>query len=491
MAKWSNSGREECSNLCGKGEQEYIYKCVNNAGAALPESECAGLPGREPPIPCEVYTGCENIWRYQAGKCSNSCGVGKLEETAECVTRKVFEKVDDVTTCGPPPDKNLTREVDCESSTGCQGEWTQQLLDCRATCGNGLIFSNVACVSIVEKNKQLDDDKCPSFNKPSPNAPQLCQGSDCAQDYEYRLPVDPPAGDCEPGCGKSWTVQERDCVRKSDNVKVDDQNCQDAKLNKPGDKMLESYNTCSNFDLCEYKITRTQCSKECGVGVEKVSYVCRNSETLVEAPLQDCKAQPLPKVANIPCTGTRCDTKPCEKDTCEWVVLGGNVCNSCDGQTTNDVSCQDKKKKLVIDDGKCANLQKPANENPQRCQNPKFCESAINFCCDSAFEPRLQDVYPCKRQDGVLLTKKECGLTDFSLEGIDCRDPGVEFCGSSAIDPVLPIVASVVSLVVVGGIIGGVYFFLWNRKRLNKSAQESIAMPFSVIRSESTEPLNY
>lgn len=294
---------------------------------------------------------------------------------------------------------------------------------------------------------------------------------------------------CEDGCGSSWTRKERKCFSKS-GQQASDQDCANAGLNKAGDKYLETLGACASYSQCAYAITSIQCSKKCGEGVKELGrFDCIDTKTNVVKAGADCKTASVPAPSippDQPCKGIQCEGEACELGECKWVDQGGfKECSQCEGVLERDISCQTKED-VTIDDTKCQNLQKPYYGGKViKCVNSRLCENAPNWCC-SGQTPKFDPLFPCLREDEVPLTKEECpGWQELSLEGLDCRDPGVVVCGSSEeFNTTLPIVASVISLVVVGGIIGGVYLFLWNRKRLNKKAQEDVATPFTVIRSD-------
>jgi len=63
-----------------------------------------------------------------------------------------------------------------------------------------------------------------------------------------------------------------------------------------------------------------------------------------------------------------------------------------------------------------------------------------------------------------------------------CDDSATECADGKGINPVLPIVGSVVAVLVIALVCGGVYFFYWNRKRLNSKAKQDIAQPFTTMR---------
>lgn len=472
-----------CDNTCGQGLQDFRNVCLLD-GIEVASSFCGNLPIEiKEPVNCVDYSFCENQWQAVNSACDTICGTGTNSVTYNCVTRDaVPKKVDDITTCSP--EKPADSQETCEDSTGCKGLW-EQLATCRTSCGPGVATSKVVCKSKTGPGLQ-DESECPEFEKPRPNPAVACAGSLCVAGFAWESIAE--TGTCEEGCGDSFSRLQRACFQNG--VRVSNQLCIDQELDKEGDLFLEQLN-CKSFSTCEYEVTTDECDARCGRGFIRKRAVCQASDTKVETILSDCDNLAFPDLEAEPCTGTFCQGKLCSLNECAWESVNPfcpqDICGT--GRLNPDFKCRDFQTNLFIEDFKCSALQKPPFTS-ETCESFAGCALQWDFCCDDEKPIKLG----CVQQVGTEKVPKNiavCQDNDDVVEPV-CDVDVENICPNTAggIDSTLPIAASVGAIVFVGLLVGGVFLFLWNRKRLNKNAQETIAAPFAVVGSSNNIEMN-
>lgn len=169
--QWLQVG--ECSVPCGAGLQQQVARCVDAAGAWLPDDACpASLPAQPTEIACNTHPCFLAVWsagpwgecrapgvRNRAIVCAHMSDLQQVVDDAQCAGQEVPVAQEP---CDFAKDTNICSDDGCYqgscsddgSHCVCSDGWTGQQCDSRIDCSGLVSDSGECCVGLRGGDKQ-------------------------------------------------------------------------------------------------------------------------------------------------------------------------------------------------------------------------------------------------------------------------------------------------------------------------------------------------
>ncbi|XP_051901942.1 thrombospondin type-1 domain-containing protein 4-like isoform X2 [Pristis pectinata] len=279
-------------------------------------------------------------------ECSVSCGKGFQFPVYRCVTLGTQEVVDD----GHCDEASKPARVEEPCNTQpCPAFWSVGSWSaCSRTCGEGTYHRQVLCrQAYANRTVAVHPHRCRHLEKP--NATQPCQARPCTH---WQIQTDWES--CSVPCGVGQRKRSIRCVSNQGDV-VGEAECNGKQ--KPTDSEACDMGPC--VQAWFYTDWGSQCSVECGVGVQRRTVLCLTNNVKDESP-GHCEGPRPP------------DARACTREHCQrqvrWFTSPWNQCPvECGNGTQNrDLICVTKSgtEWKVTDAADCAHLDKPATAQP-------------------------------------------------------------------------------------------------------------------------------
>ncbi|XP_069796577.1 thrombospondin type-1 domain-containing protein 4-like isoform X2 [Narcine bancroftii] len=287
-------------------------------------------------------------WRAQGvTECSASCGRGFQFSVSRCVDLRSWEPVEDGL-CSA-----ATRPANAEEPCNTQpcpafwsvGNWSE----CSRSCGGGSRHRQVLCrQAYASQTVAVHPHHCRHLDKP--NSTQPCQAQPCTH---WQIQTDWES--CSVPCGVGQRKRSIRCVSNQGAV-VGEAECKGKQ--KPSDSEVCDMGPCVSAWF--YTDWASECSVECGVGVQKRSVHCLSHNLKDNRSPGQCEGPQPP------------DTRACTRGQCQhqirWFASPWNKCPvECGNGTQNrDLICVIKQGNdfTVTDMADCKHLVKPATLQP-------------------------------------------------------------------------------------------------------------------------------
>ena len=176
---WSVSPWSMCSASCGVGVQTRSVTCQSTSGSSVAVADALCVPLGARPVTAQVCTApmCNTFsWRTTAwSSCSVTCGKGLQWRTVFCVSNEDGAAQQDAAclpTASKPPTTQECSSDACPTFSWRVGAWSA----CPATCGTGVQIRSVQCRG--SDNTVAADNFCTVSGAKPVNA-QLCSASPC------------------------------------------------------------------------------------------------------------------------------------------------------------------------------------------------------------------------------------------------------------------------------------------------------------------------
>ncbi|XP_048225021.1 thrombospondin type-1 domain-containing protein 4 [Perognathus longimembris pacificus] len=283
-------------------------------------------------------------------ECSATCGKGSQYPVFRCVHRNTHEEAPE-SYCDPSM-KPTPEEEPCSLSP-CPaywdiGEWSE----CSKTCGLGLQHRQVLCRQVfANRSLTVQPRRCQHLEKPDTSS--TCQLKICS---EWQIRTD--WSSCSVPCGVGQRTRVVRCVSNLGDV-VADEDC-NLKV-RPGDIENCDAGPCArSWFLTEWS---ERCSAECGAGVRTRSVLCLSSHAS-SLPLEGCGDSPPAETA--PCDRGPCVGK-LEWFAGSWSQCSVE-CGSGVQQREVICVRKDEAAFAVLDPHACSSLERPPRQQPCRRQ---------------------------------------------------------------------------------------------------------------------------
>ncbi|XP_067878729.1 thrombospondin type-1 domain-containing protein 4-like isoform X2 [Heterodontus francisci] len=283
-------------------------------------------------------------WISQSStECSASCGKGFQYPIFRCVSQNTQELVPDSQCDSASKPASVAEACNTQPCPAfwSVGAWSQ----CSKTCGRGTHHRQVLCrQAYANRTVAVHPHRCGHLEKP--NATQPCQARACTH---WQIQTDWES--CSVPCGVGQRKRSIRCVSNQGTV-VGEGEC--SAKQKPTDSETCDMGPCVRSWF--YTDWSSQCSVECGVGVQKRSVLC----------LTNYANDPSPES----CEGARPpDTRACSRPHCQrqvqWYTSPWSQCPvPCGNGTQNrDLICVVKlgNNFTVTARSDCAHLDKPSS----------------------------------------------------------------------------------------------------------------------------------
>ncbi|MFZ5439745.1 MAG: thrombospondin type-1 domain-containing protein [Myxococcota bacterium] len=139
---WSLGAWSACDVACGGGVQTRIVACVDPSGATLPATMCP-QPTPATMMTCNAQSCPAGTWvASEFGACSASCGGGVRERTVRCLDSAGAELPESACAGVKPATQETCQTGACATPAWQAGEWGA----CSASCGGGTQTRAVRCL---------------------------------------------------------------------------------------------------------------------------------------------------------------------------------------------------------------------------------------------------------------------------------------------------------------------------------------------------------
>ncbi|XP_023403136.2 ADAMTS-like protein 4 isoform X3 [Loxodonta africana] len=272
--------------------------------------------------------------------------------------------------------------------------------ECSASCGKGVWRPIFLCVS-RESGEELDDHSCATGARP-PASPEPCHGPPCPPYWE--------AGEwtsCSRSCGPGTQQRQLRCRQEfgGGGSSVPPERC--GHLPRPNITQPCQLRLCGHWEV---RSPWSQCSAECGTGIQRRSVVCLGSGEARGAGQEEAGAgtseQSCPP-GSRPSDMRACSLRPCEVTWCWYTGPWGECSSECGpGTQRRDIICVSKlgAEFNVTSPSNCSHLPRPPALQP--CQG--------RGCQDRWFSTPWS---PCSRscQGGIQTREVQCLTTNQTL----------------------------------------------------------------------------
>ncbi|CAH0551174.1 unnamed protein product, partial [Brassicogethes aeneus] len=413
---WTFGEYSPCSASCGGGVQTRNVSCAGRKSLQPVEINlCQSMS--EPPssqrcneIPCEAQ------WvAYPWGRCSLPCGKGGMQ-TRQIVCQRIVAK--GLPSQVPDDDcKNLPKpstQQSCNTDTKCARWYIEPWKPCDHLCGDGKQTRKVICYVQKEdgKRKVLADTECEQ-TEAKPPTEQKCNLRPC-EGVDW---ITSEFSGCNTICGLKSETRKVQCA-SSDNKIYSESFC-DAE-NKPNTTRPCNL-TSSSCDFLWYASQWSECSTNCGEGVQTRTIFCGTVTANGVEKVDDSNCnQTINLKFERSCTGklTECEA--------EWFSGPWSECSkSCGGgEKTQKVVCI--KNNEVVDTQECK-LEKilfsTIECNTHACSEDTIIPSDVTQDVDES-EPEATTISSTEEYEiveantcegGVWVTEEEVDVTKLSV----------------------------------------------------------------------------
>ncbi|XP_056622804.1 thrombospondin type-1 domain-containing protein 4-like [Triplophysa dalaica] len=363
-------------------------------------------------LPAAPHTHRGYNWKLTGSSdCSASCGRGVRYGVFSCVHRITRVQVQSEL-CDRSTKPNHQEEPcnirPCPTFWD-MGEWSE----CSRTCGPGSQHRQVLCRQLYS-NRTLTVHAGGCHHLERPETSSTCQLKICSE-WHIRSDWSP----CSVPCGVGQRSRQVECVSDVGDV-VADEDC-NMKL-RPSD--VENCDAGPSTRSWFFSDWSSQCSAECGAGVQTRSVVCFTNH-ISDLPLEGCGSERPPEVKP-------CDHGPCDSRT-EWFTGPWSQCSAACGSGSQQraVVCLMTSHEgfTVMPPFECSSVDKPLSQ--QSC--------IIRTCADTWYHT---DWSPCSKScDGGYRVREVRCVSDHMIISDRCDEESKphdrEMCNP---EPCLPLI---------------------------------------------------
>ncbi|XP_075048304.1 papilin isoform X2 [Mixophyes fleayi] len=288
----------------------------------------------------------------------------------------VIELIGQETNRGVQYEYYLPNQGEVDDYQWSYGSWSE----CSAECGGGYQSRLVFCT--------IDNEAYPDFmcrEKPAPPSNRTCSSQSCPQMKSWRVGE---WGTCSATCGGGTQTRSVSCISyegRASQQTVNEAECT-AFTEKPSTQQVCNLRACARWNTGPW----TQCSNECGEGIQKRTVTCRTDSGAI---VQDiaCMLQIKPPDSQL-CSGENC-VQEIGWHIGEW-GLCSKSCNN--GIRKRQVICADNDR----------NFYEPETCESYEPEKPSVIESCNMQPCHLRQQvPSMQDTWGYDNSDQFSLTR--------------------------------------------------------------------------------------
>uniref|UniRef100_A0A3P9H6M9 ADAMTS-like 7 n=1 Tax=Oryzias latipes TaxID=8090 RepID=A0A3P9H6M9_ORYLA len=364
---WTKTGHSGCSTTCGTGTRAVFWECVDSDSQMTVPADFCDL-SNEPTNQedCNEYP-CPPYWDIgEWSECSRKCGPGSQMRQVICrqVTRVHDNRTETSVAVAPEqcgmsgrPMTQSTCQLKICSHWEIRSDWSP----CSVPCGVGQRSREVVCVS----NQGVVDDEQECNMSLKPDFLQNCDMGVCARSWFTSL----WSQRCSAECGRGNKTRSIVCLsNRGTDLPLD--GCEG---DRPPAVTSCDAGPCQN-QLEWYTGPWSQCSAECGDGIQTRSALCIFTNNGLQEVVDQFKCSGLSK----PITSQPCRLKPCGV---QWYVTEWSACSrSCNsGYRVREVRCLTDD---IVPSDDCHPISIP--ESREEC-NKQTCLTETNPHCSDQF----------------------------------------------------------------------------------------------------------
>ena len=401
LYRWMAGDWSACSVTCGTGNRLRVVTCINSiTGNVVSDELCSAESRLENIENCHMKS-CTVRWKVgewssctpvECGKGNSNNNSGFRQRTVECVefalphlplvSAQMCEKVG----LPKPPSEQA-----CETESLACPEWTVgEWSECQAECGQGNQTRTVKC----GHGNDNDDSKCDPTLKPE--SQRQCQVRPCSYMVDWivsawSLCVDPCGGGVQTRKVKCSTPQGKSQPSAFCRFKPRPSHLRRC---KPNESLCQPRWTVGNW---------SQCSANCGAGVQTRSVICVHVQQEIPYALEDEYCHETRPFSEQICNGTNCGYS--------WFIGPWTACSATcgTGHRSRTIMCMDSDGKHT-EHNNCPHEHRPHHR--QKCEAPiKHCSLKQQQEIDQ--QQQQHSISSAHRQKAISSSRGDCAVEDY------------------------------------------------------------------------------